>query len=234
MAEIKKLPVHIAFIMDGNGRWAKQRLLPRKMGHREGVKAMKTMIKECEAMGIGYVTFYAFSTENWARPQEEIDELFSLVKKFADNELKEYSDKGYRIRILGDVTQLPSETRDALEKIMLSSRNNTGMCVNVAINYGGRQEIVNAVNNILQSGITQIDAQSLSDCMYTCGIPDPDVIVRSGGEKRLSNFLIWQCAYSELIFVDKYWPDFDRSTLEEIIAEYAARDRRYGKITRLN
>lgn len=233
MVENNKIPVHVAFIMDGNGRWAKERLLPRKMGHREGVKAMKRMISECDAMGISYVTFYAFSTENWARPQEEIDELFALIKKFAEGELQEYSDKGYRIRILGDVTQLPEPTREALEKIVYTSKDNSGMCVSVAINYGGRQEIVNAVNYVIQSGITQIDVDSMSDCMYTYGIPDPDVIVRSGGEKRLSNFLIWQCAYSELIFLDKYWPDFDRSTLEEILAEYAKRDRRFGKIARL-
>ncbi len=229
-----KIPRHVAFIMDGNGRWAKQRLLPRKMGHREGVKAMKTMIEECDKLGIEYVTFYAFSTENWARPQEEIDELFSLVKKFADNELAKYKDKGYRIRILGDVTQLPDETRDVLTEIVSSSKDNKGMQINIALNYGGRQEIVQAVNKILQSGLSQIDSDMLSDCMYTFGMPDPDIIVRSGGEKRLSNFLIWQCAYSEFIFVDEYWPDFDRKVLDSIIMEYSRRDRRYGKIARLD
>lgn len=229
-----KIPRHIAFIMDGNGRWAKQRLLPRKMGHREGVKAMKLMIEECDKLGIEHVTFYAFSTENWARPQEEIDELFSLVKKFADNELAKYKDKGYRIRILGDVTQLPDDTRQALAKIVESSSDNKGMQINIALNYGGRQEIVQAVNKILQSGLCQIDAEMLNDCMYTYGMPDPDIIVRSGGEKRLSNFLIWQCAYSEFVFVDEFWPDFDRKVLDSIIMEYSRRDRRYGKIARLD
>lgn len=229
-----KIPRHIAFIMDGNGRWAKQRLLPRKMGHREGVKAMKFMIEECDKLGIEHVTFYAFSTENWARPQEEIDELFSLVKKFADNELAKYKDKGYRIRILGDVTQLPDDTRQALAKIVESSSDNKGMQINIALNYGGRQEIVQAVNKILQSGLCQIDTEMLNDCMYTYGMPDPDIIVRSGGEKRLSNFLIWQCAYSEFVFVDEFWPDFDRKVLDSIIMEYSRRDRRYGKITRLD
>ena len=229
-----KIPRHLAFIMDGNGRWAKQRLLPRKMGHREGVKAMKSMIEECNALGIEYVTFYAFSTENWARPQEEIDELFALVKKFADKELAEYKDKGYRIRILGDVTQLPDETREALTRIVSSSKDNKGMQINIALNYGGRQEIVQAVNKILQSGLSQIDSEMLNDCMYTFGMPDPDIIVRSGGEKRLSNFLIWQCAYSEFVFVDEYWPDFDRKVLDSIIMEYSRRDRRYGKIARLD
>lgn len=228
-----KIPRHIAFIMDGNGRWAKKRLLPRKMGHKQGVKALQRMVEECAALGIECVTFYAFSTENWARPQEEIDELFKLVERFAETELERYVKDGYRVRILGDVSQLPERTKNALLQIIAKSANNRGMTVCIALNYGGRQEIVGAINRILQSGVRQIDVETLGDCLYTCGLPDPDVIVRSAGEKRLSNFMLWQCAYSELIFVDEFWPDFDRKVLDGIVMEYSRRDRRYGKITRL-
>lgn len=225
-----RIPKHIAFIMDGNGRWAKKRALPRKTGHRKGVDALKLMIEECQSRGVDVVTFYAFSTENWKRPQDEIDALFAMVTKFADKELSKYVKKGYRVKILGELSQLPQKTRDSLEKIKKESINNTGMLINIAINYGGRQEIVMAVNRILQSGIVNIDEQMLADCLWTAGDIDPDIIVRSSGEKRLSNFLLWQCAYSELIFVDEHWPDFDGKILDKIIKEYSSRDRRFGKV----
>lgn len=227
------IPQHIAFIMDGNGRWAKKRLMPRKVGHKEGVEAMRRVVDWCERKGIGYVTFYAFSTENWARPQEEIDALFQLIDKFAQKEMQAYIKRGFRVRILGDLTQLPTKTRELLEQIIRDCERNTGLCVNIAINYGGRQEIVQAVNRILRSGLREIDMQMLNDCMYTGGMPDPDVIVRTGGEKRISNFLLWQCAYSEFVYLDTYWPDVDDAVLENILTEYASRDRRYGKISRL-
>lgn len=228
-----RIPQHIAFIMDGNGRWAKKRLMPRKVGHKEGVEAMRRVVDWCERKGIGYVTFYAFSTENWARPQEEIDALFQLIDKFAQKEMQAYIKRGFRVRILGDLTQLPTKTRELLEQIIRECERNTGLCVNIAINYGGRQEIVQAVNRILRSGLREIDMQMLNDCMYTGGMPDPDVIVRTGGEKRISNFLLWQCAYSEFVYLDTYWPDVDDAVLENILIEYASRDRRYGKISRL-
>lgn len=228
-----RIPQHIAFIMDGNGRWAKKRLMPRKVGHKEGVEAMRRVVDWCERKGIGYVTFYAFSTENWARPQEEIDALFQLIDKFAQKEMQAYIKRGFRVRILGDLTQLPTKTRELLEQIIRECERNTGLCVNIAINYGGRQEIVQAVNRILRSGLREIDMQMLNDCMYTGGMPDPDVIVRTGGEKRISNFLLWQCAYSEFVYLDTYWPDVDDAVLENILTEYASRDRRYGKISRL-
>lgn len=228
-----RIPQHIAFIMDGNGRWAKKRLMPRKVGHKEGVEAMRRVVDWCERKGIGYVTFYAFSTENWARPQEEIDALFQLIDKFAQKEMQAYIKRGFRVRILGDLTQLPTKTRELLEQIIRDCERNTGLCVNIAINYGGRQEIVQAVNRILRSGLREIDMQMLNDCMYTGGMPDPDVIVRTGGEKRISNFLLWQCAYSEFVYLDTYWPDVDDAVLENILTEYASRDRRYGKISRL-
>lgn len=229
-----KIPRHIAFIMDGNGRWAKKRLLPRKAGHREGVAALKRMIEECEKAGVEMVTFYAFSTENWKRPQDEIDALFKMVKEFADKHLAEYVKRGYRIMFMGDLTKLPKETVDALRKILSEAKDNTGMIVNIALNYGGRDEILHAVNRILDTGVREVDMQTLSDCMYTGGLPDPDVIVRSSGEKRLSNFMLWQAAYAELIFIDDYWPDFDAKIFRQILEEYSQRDRRYGNVRRIN
>ena len=227
-----KIPRHIAFIMDGNGRWAKKRLLPRKVGHREGVAALRRMTDECEKAGVGMVSFYAFSTENWTRPQEEIDALFKMVKEFADKYLDEYVKRGLRIMFMGDLTKLPSETVESLKKIMISAKDNKGMIVNIALNYGGRDEIVRAVNKIISAGVREVDRQVLSDCMYTTGLPDPDVIVRSSGEKRLSNFMLWQAAYSELIFLDEYWPDFDAAVFKKILEEYSKRDRRYGNVRR--
>lgn len=227
-----KIPRHIAFIMDGNGRWAKKRLLPRKAGHREGVAALRRMTDECEKAGVGMVSFYAFSTENWTRPQEEIDALFKMVKEFADKYLDEYVKRGLRIMFMGDLTKLPPETVESLKKIMISAKDNKGMIVNIALNYGGRDEIVRAVNKIISAGVREVDRQVLSDCMYTAGLPDPDVIVRSSGEKRLSNFMLWQAAYSELIFLDEYWPDFDAAVFRKILEEYSKRDRRYGNVRR--
>lgn len=227
-----KIPRHIAFIMDGNGRWAKKRLLPRKAGHREGVSALRRMVDECEKAGVEMVSFYAFSTENWTRPQDEIDALFKMVKEFADKHLGEYVKRGLRIMFMGDLTKLPKDTVDSLKKILSEAKDNKGMIVNIALNYGGRDEIVHAVNKIISAGVREINKDVLSDCMYTGGLPDPDVIVRSSGEKRLSNFMLWQAAYSELIFLDEYWPDFDAAVFKKIIEEYSKRDRRYGNVHR--
>lgn len=229
-----KIPRHIAFIMDGNGRWAKKRLLPRKAGHREGVVALRRMVDECEKAGVEMVSFYAFSTENWTRPQDEIDALFKMVKEFADKYLDEYVKRGFRIMFMGDLSKLPKETVDALKKILEKAKDNKGMIVNIALNYGGRDEILHAVNTLLDAGLRNVDMQTLSDCMYTAGLPDPDVIVRSSGEKRLSNFMLWQAAYAELVFVDDLWPDFDEKIFANIIDEYSRRDRRYGNIRRIN
>lgn len=234
MQEELKIPRHIAFIMDGNGRWAKKRLLPRKVGHREGVAALKRMIEECDKAGVGMVTFYAFSTENWTRPQEEIDALFKMVSEFADKYLSDYVKRGYRIMFMGDLTKLPADTVSALKKILDEAKDNKGMIVNIALNYGARDEILRAINTILASGVREVDAQTVSDCLYTAGLPDPDVIVRSSGEKRLSNFMLWQAAYSELIFVDDYWPDFDEKVFLRILQEYSKRDRRYGNVRRID
>lgn len=230
----KVTPRHIAFIMDGNGRWAKKRLLPRKAGHRQGVKALERVVAACEKRGVEMVTFYAFSTENWARPQDEIDALFAMVAEFADTRLKEYVDRGLRILFIGDLTPLPQKTRQACTRIVEAAKGNKGMIVCIALNYGGRDEIVRAVRTLLQSGLKDVDVETLSDCMYTGGLPDPDVIVRSSGEKRLSNFMLWQAAYSEFVFRDELWPDFDEKIIDAVLEEYASRDRRYGSVKRLN
>ena len=216
--------------MDGNGRWAKKRALPRKAGHKAGVDALKTVIEACQARGVEMCSFYAFSTENWKRPQDEINAIFKLVETFAEKELKKYVDKNYRVTCMGDLSLLPQSTQDALKKIIDSGKDNTGMIVNIAINYGGRQEIVNAVNYILQSGINKIDEQMLSDCMYTAGLPDPDIIVRTSGEERISNFMLWQLAYSEFLFIDTLWPDMTEKEIDYIIEEYSKRNRRFGDI----
>ncbi|MBE5762871.1 MAG: isoprenyl transferase [Clostridiales bacterium] len=229
MEEIK-IPKHIAFIMDGNGRWAKKRALPRKAGHKAGVDALKKVIEECQARGVQMCSFYAFSTENWKRPQDEINAIFKLVEDFAANELKKYVDKNYRVMCMGDLSLLPQKTQDSLKEIVDSGKNNTGMIVNIAINYGGRQEIVNAINYILQSGINKVDEQMVSDCIYTAGLPDPDIIVRTSGEERISNFMLWQLAYSEFLFIDTLWPDMDKKDIDYIINEYSKRNRRFGDI----
>ena len=228
MSEEIKIPKHIAFIMDGNGRWAKNRALPRKAGHKAGVKALQKVIEACNKKGVQMCSFYAFSTENWKRPQDEIDAIFALVEKFVAEELDKYAGVGYRVMFMGDLSVLPESTQNAIKTIMEKSKGNDGMIVNVALNYGGRQEIVNAVNTILQSGLNKVDEQMISDCIYTAGLPDPDIIVRTSGEERLSNFMLWQSAYSELLFIDDFWPDVDESTIDYIISEYSKRHRRFG------
>ncbi|MDE6758523.1 MAG: di-trans,poly-cis-decaprenylcistransferase [Clostridia bacterium] len=226
-----KIPKHIAFIMDGNGRWASQRGLSRSEGHKQGAEALKRVVEACAERGIEVVSIYALSCENWAkRPQAEIKFLFSLITQTAKKELRQYAELGYRVRFSGDLTQLPKSTQNAIRKVFDASKNNTGMLVNIALNYGSRQEITRAVNKILQAGMREIDEQMLEDCLYTAGLPSLDLLVRSSGEKRLSNFMLWQCAYSELMFIDKYWPDFDKNTLTEILEEYSKRDRRFGGV----
>lgn len=229
MQEERKIPIHIAFIMDGNGRWAKRRLMPRKFGHKMGVEALKRVIDACEKAGVKEVSFYALSTENWLRPKDEIDALLDMVKKFADDELQKYVEKNYRVRFMGELHRLPEVTRAALEKIARASAGNTGIVVNIGLNYGGRDEIVRAVNKLIEEK-KPVTVESLNLALDTAGMNDPDVIVRSAGEKRLSNFMLWQSAYSEFVYIDDFWPDFDAATVERIIAEYSKRQRRFGAL----
>lgn len=222
-----KIPAHIAFIMDGNGRWAKRRLMPRKYGHKMGVEALKRVIAACEKLGIKEVSFYALSTENWSRPKDEIDALLAMIKKFADEEMKEYVDKNYRIRFMGELHRLPQETQNALESIARAAENNTGIVVNIGINYGGRDEIARAAQKAAESGLP-VTEEAINANLDTAGMSDPDVIVRCAGEKRLSNFMLWQCAYSEFVFIDDFWPDFNEQIVLRIISEYSGRERRFG------
>lgn len=224
-----KIPKHIAFIMDGNGRWAKNKHLPRSAGHREGVKAMRKVVEACYERGVQVVSFYAFSTENWSRPKEEIDTLFDMLEKFANSEIPKYAKRNFIIRIMGDLSALPNSVRNALERNIKLCDGNDGMVVNLGINYGGRDEIVYAVQKLLDKGL-QPTAQNISDNLYTADLPDPDLMVRSSGEVRLSNFMLWQLSYSEMIFVDTLWPDFDSKTIDEIIAQFNKRERRFGRV----
>ena len=231
MEQTLKIPTHIGFIMDGNGRWATQRGLSRSEGHRQGAEALKKVVKACSQKGIKVVSVYAFSCENWSkRPQAEIKFLFSLITQFVKKEMKEYVKLGYKVRFSGDLSQLPKATQNAVNSIIDASKDNQGLIVNIALNYGSHQEIVKAVNTILQSGLREIDEQMLEDCMYSAGLPPLDLVVRSSGEKRLSNFMLWQSSYSELMFLDKHWPDFDESTVDDILAEFSKRERRFGGI----
>jgi len=231
-----KLPEHIAIIMDGNGRWAKKRGLSRSIGHREGSNTLKKIVTFCEEIGIKYLTVYAFSTENWKRPKSEVDSLMSLLKEYLKNADKELSGKNVRINVIGDISRLSPEIQALTKKVMKSTSRNTGMLLNIALNYGGRDEILKAVKAIAKEtaagkiSADDIDEKMISDHLYTSGIPDPDLLIRTSGEKRLSNFLIWQSAYSEFWFTDVLWPDFKKENMLEAIYAYQNRDRRYGGI----
>jgi len=230
-------PEHIAIIMDGNGRWAKQRGLPRSLGHKAGVEALKEIVRYSSNIGIKILTVYAFSTENWARPVEEVDYLINiLLVEYMKKEIDELNKNNVKIRILGDIEQLPVSTKKQIIEAVELTKNNSGLKFNIALNYGGRKEIVDAVKKIAEMiareeiKTTDIDEKLLSDCLYTSGDKDPDLIIRTSGEMRISNFLIWQSAYSELYFSDVLWPDFNKDNLKQAIDDYMKRDRRFGKV----
>ncbi|MDD3289955.1 MAG: isoprenyl transferase [Eubacteriales bacterium] len=232
-----RIPRHVAIVMDGNGRWAKMRGLPRLQGHNAGMMALKEIVKRSSVLGITHLTVYAFSTENWKRPEEEVFGIFKLLVLYVQKEIRELNDNNVRVNIWGDWSILPSDAQNAIRKAMRTTQNNTGLCFNIALNYGGRAEILKAVRSIcseIQSGafsIDSIDESMLSSRMYTNGVPDPDLIIRTGGEYRLSNFMIWQAAYSEFVVTDVLWPDFSPDEYEKAILEYQSRDRRYGGLT---
>ena len=213
--------------MDGNGRWAKRRLMPRKYGHKMGVEALKRVIAACDKLGVKEVSFFALSTENWSRPKDEIDSLLDMIKKFADEEMKEYVGKNYRVRFMGELHRLPLETQRALENIAQAAKDNTGIVVNIGINYGGRDEIARAAEKLVQENLP-VTVENINSHLDTAGMHDPDIIVRCAGEKRLSNFMLWQCDYSEFVLIDDYWPDFGEETVMRIIKEYSGRERRFG------
>ena len=218
----------VAIIMDGNGRWAKKRLLPRTVGHKHGAAIIEGVLKVFKEIGINYVTLYAFSTENWKRPKEEVDTIMDLVYKYLDEVVVERikTDKDFSMKFLGDKNALPEKLRNKCIEIENMAKDRPFVC-NLALNYGGRDEIVHAANEALSAGLP-ITEENLSKFMYTYGTPDPDLIIRTGGDFRTSNFLIWQGAYSELIILDTLWPDFGRDDIEKCVKEFYTRKRRFG------
>lgn len=238
MTDNKGLPRHVAVIMDGNGRWAQKNNVSRLAGHNAGMLAMKEIIKRADVLGIKYLTVYAFSTENWKRSQEEVGGIFGLLVKYVASELKELDENNVKVAVLGDAAGIPKAARASIDKALTTTRDNDGLHFNIALNYGSRQEIVRAVRSLAElvaSGemaVEEIDEEALSTRLYTGeengDIPDPDLIIRTSGEERISNFLLWQAAYSELAFSDSLWPDFTPDEFEEIVAGYAKRDRRFG------
>ena len=228
----EKLPAHVAVIMDGNGRWAKKRGLPRSAGHRAGVERVRTIIRMSSDIGIRYLTLYAFSTENWKRPADEVNTLMSLLVEYLTKELPELHEKRVRIRTLGDISALPQNVQAEIARAVETTKNNTGLTVNMAINYGGRQELVAVIRRALTEGVPpeKVDEDWISSALQTAGEPDPDLMIRTSGETRISNFLLYQLAYAELYFTDTYWPDFDEAEYAKALADFAGRDRRFGGV----
>lgn len=230
------LPVHIGIIMDGNGRWAKKRGLPRKAGHSAGAKTFRKITRYCSDIGIKYLTVYAFSTENWKRPEDEVRSLMKLFKSYLEEALADFKDDSIVVKFIGDKSPFDEDLRNLMFENEESSKDRDGMVLNIAMNYGSRDEIVRAVKNIcndVQSGAVlpeNIDEQLISDYLYTSGQPDPDLIIRPSGEYRISNFLLWQSAYTEFVIMNKLWPDFETSDLDEAIKIYSQRNRRYGGV----
>lgn len=232
----QNIPSHIAIIMDGNGRWAKKRGLPRVAGHREGMKTVKEITQAANDLGVQILTLYAFSTENWKRPKQEVDFLMRLPQEYLLTELNELVEKNVRVQMIGDERGLPDFTINAIEEAKKRTENNTGLVLNFALNYGGRAELVNAMklfaDQASQGTLSpqDIDEKAISAQLFTGGLPDPDLLIRTSGELRLSNFMLWQLAYSELWFTDVLWPDFSVSHFHQAIHEYQRRARRYGAV----
>lgn len=232
----RKVPRHIAIILDGNGRWAKKRMMPRNYGHVQGSKTVENICEEAYNMGVEYLTVYAFSTENWKRPKEEVDALMKLLRSYLKNCQKTSSKNNMKVRVLGELDGLSEDIRSSILELEKVSANNTGLHFQVALNYGGRDEIMRAAKRLAadyKSGrieLNDMNMELFSGYLDTSGIPDPDLLIRTSGEKRISNFLLWQSAYTEFYFTDTLWPDFDREELRKAIEYYGSRDRKYGGI----
>ena len=229
------MPKHIAIIMDGNRRWAKEKGLDTKLGHKAGAETLEKIASYANEIGLKYLTVYAFSTENWKRTKEEVGALMVLLRNYLDKFLNRESLRNVKIRVLGNIENLDDKgLKDSINKIVEKSKNNTGLTLNIAFNYGGRDEIVRAVKNIAEKvkkdelTLEQIDEHLVSDNLYTANEPEPDLLIRPGGELRISNFLLWQLAYTEFLFIDKYWPDFSEEDLLEAIATFEKRNRKFG------
>ncbi len=230
-AKIEKLPQHIAIIMDGNGRWAKKRGLPRAAGHHMGAESVRAAVKACGEFKIKYLTLYAFSTENWQRPKEEVSSLMELLSNTIDKELSSLIENKVRIRFFGRTSQLSSALQEKIKRAEDATKNNQGLNLNIMLNYGSRAEIVDAVNRILSEGKnSSIDEKLFSRYLYTAEIPDPDLLIRTASEMRISNFLLWQLAYAEIYVTDKCWPDFNREEMAKALLDYQKRERRFGRV----
>jgi undecaprenyl diphosphate synthase len=230
-----RLPAHIAIIMDGNGRWARRRNLPRVAGHKAGMEPVRSTIETCTRLGIQALTLYAFSAENWKRPRAEVDTLWRLLRLYLARELPDLMRNGIRFTCMGRMDQLPTPVRQELENVSERTARNTGMRLNVAINYSGRAELVDAINTLVDEARREgrlrdlrIDEEAIASRLYTAGLPDPDLLIRTSGEMRISNFLLWQIAYAELYLTETLWPDFRRADLLHAILDYQKRDRRFG------
>ncbi len=228
----KTIPNHVAIIMDGNGRWAKSKGLPRIEGHRRGAKVARNMIKIAHDRGIKYMTFFAFSSENWSRPAKEVDGLMNMLRHYMKSDVKELEKHNARLHVIGEIERLPHDVFNLIRKWEEKTKNNDGIHIIMALSYGGRQDIVSAVKRLVKSGIPadKIDEETLSNSLMTKNIPDPDLLIRTSGEQRVSNFLLWQLAYTELYFTQTAWPDFNARELDKALSSYANRDRRYGCI----
>ncbi len=245
--DFERLPAHIAIIMDGNGRWAQNRGLPRAEGHRAGIASVREVVETCARMDIGVLTLYAFSLENWKRPKKEVDTLMKLLKRYLGLELSTLQKNNIRFHVIGRTAELPDDVVSTLEVGMERTHDNTGLLFNIALNYGGRAEIVDACRSLIREALSRsrsdsppsegqltVDEKALSDHMYTAGMPDPDLLIRTSGELRVSNFLLWQIAYAEIWVTETRWPDFRKRQLFEAIIDYQKRDRRYGGIHALS
>ena len=234
MQNERKIPVHVAIIMDGNGRWAKKRGLPRTAGHAQGARVVEQILEDADHMGIRYLTVYAFSTENWSRPDSEVKALMNLLRTYMKTSLAKCARNNVRIRVIGDKSRLDSDLQASIANLEKETASNTGIGFQIAINYGSRDEIVRALRKAAQRvkdselNPEDITEDMISDGLDTAGIPDPDLLIRTGGEQRISNFLLWQTAYSELYFCDAAWPDFNKAELEKAVDAFNNRERRYG------
>lgn len=234
--ENKKIPQHVAIILDGNGRWAKKRMMPRNLGHAQGAKTVERICEDADAIGIKYLTVYAFSTENWNRPQSEVDALMKLLRNYLVDCIKRANNNNMKVRIIGERSRLSEDIRQKIDELEEATRNNQGLNFTIAINYGSRDEMMRAMKKMAadcvqgRMAVEEISETVFSDCLDTAGIPDPDLVIRTSGEKRISNFLLWQMAYAEFYFTDVLWPDFDKKELCRAVEAYGNRERRFGKV----
>lgn len=236
MEEQLKIPTHVAIIMDGNGRWAKKRFMPRTVGHQQGAKRVEEICRAADKLGIRYLTVYAFSTENWMRPIEEVETLMMILRNYMTDSIKKARDNHMRVRVIGDKSRLPQDIQQSIQELEQVSASNTGLNFQIALNYGSRDEMMRAIRKMMQDykdgkiEMVQVDEALFSSYLDTKDIPDPDLVIRTSGEQRLSNYMMWQNAYAEFYFPEILWPDFDEKALLEAVRQYTARDRRFGGV----